>query len=280
VEFRVPELDEPFAPEVERAASEETVGWFAGEEGNASGPGSSSPEAPGDIARQRAEPEPAALDVPEPDSSAAPSPDREVDPTNQASPEHELLESLSRSVGEVERLLRETVREHDDDHEAASAESERRLAALQADLDRERGERADAERMLREQLETDRAARDESERRLREEAEAERASREAAEQRLREELETERSERAESERALRAELETERSERGGTERGLREELETERGTQEALATELAAVRTARDDLARRVASARDLLELGARPFVPLNGRDRSSGEGA
>lgn len=72
---------------------------------------------------------------------------------------------------------------------------------------------------------------------------------------------------------LRTELETERAERAESERRLHEELETERATREALASDLAAVRTARDDLARRVASARDLLEMGARPHVSLHGRE-------
>ena len=72
---------------------------------------------------------------------------------------------------------------------------------------------------------------------------------------------------------LREELEAERAERAESERALREELETERATCEALATDLAAVRTARDDLVRRVASARDLLDLGAPPHVHLSGRD-------
>jgi hypothetical protein len=218
--------------------------------------------------------EPSVPDAPEPIVGREPSPEPAPAAAVPVSPDRELLESLSNSVAEVERLVRETVREHDDDHEAAAAESDRRLASAQAEMERERAERAEAERALREQLEGERAARGESERRLREEAEAERASREATEGRLRAELETERSERAEAERLLREELETERSERGGTERSLREELEGERSTREALATELAAVRTARDDLARRVAGARDLLEQGARPFVPLNGRDR------
>ena len=174
----------------------------------------------------------------EPDSLHEPSPDREPDTLHESSPDHELLESLSRSVGEVERLVRETARGRDADLDAASAESERRLSELLAETERERADRAETERALREQLETERATRDESERKLREDSEVERTSREQ------------------------------------WERSLREELETERATREALATELAAVRTARDDLARRVASARDLLELGARPFVPLDGRER------
>ena len=192
----------------------------------------------------------------EPDSLHEPSPDREPDTLHESSPDHELLESLSRSVGEVERLVRETARGRDADLDAASAESERRLSELLAETERERADRAETERALREQLETERATRDESERKLREDSEVERTSREQWERSLREELETERATRGESERVL------------------REELETERATREALATELAAVRTARDDLARRVASARDLLELGARPFVPLDGRER------
>lgn len=83
--------------------------------------------------------------------------------------------------------------------------------------------------------------------------------------------------RAEVERQveeLRAELEGERAERAEVERALREELETERATREAIASELAAVRTARDDLARCVASARDLLDLGARPHLHVSGRDQ------
>jgi len=111
----------------------------------------------------------------------------------------ELLESLARGVGELERVVRE--RAGDSDRDVALAEVERKA------------------------------------------------------EELRTELEGERAERAESERAL------------------REELEAERATREALATDLAAVRTARDDLARRVASARDLLDLGARPHVHLSGRD-------
>jgi len=182
--------------------------------------------------------------------------DREPDSLHESSPDHELLESLSRSVGEVERLVRETARGRDADLEAAGAESERRLSELLAETERERADRAETERALHERLEAERATRDDSERKLREDSEVERTSREQWERSLREELETERATREESERVL------------------REELETERTTREALATELAAVRTARDDLARRVASARDLLELGARPFVPLNGRER------
>lgn len=73
---------------------------------------------------------------------------------------------------------------------------------------------------------------------------------------------------------LRTELEGERAERAEVERALREELETERATREAIASELAAVRTARDDLARCVASARDLLDLGARPHLHVSGRDQ------
>jgi len=170
--------------------------------------------------------------------------------------DRELLESLSRSVGEVERLVRDGARAHDAELEATSSESERRLSGLRAELERERSEHAETERGLREQLETERTTRDESERKLREDSEVERVAREQSDRGLREELESERAARAESER------------------GLREELEAERATREALATEIAAVRTARDDLARRVASARDLLETGARPFVPLNGRER------
>jgi hypothetical protein len=180
---------------------------------------------------------------PESDAVAAAEPHTPEEPANDAPSatdaagesvaDRELLESLGRSVGEVERLLREGVGGPAGDPEAAAV-AERRLDELRSDLERERAERADAERALREQLETERA------------------------------------ERAEAERTLREQLATERAE---AERGLREELETEQATREALAAELAAVRTARDDLARRVASARDLLELGARPFVPLHGRE-------
>lgn len=118
-------------------------------------------------------------------------------PVEEQPPDLELLESLAHGVGELERFVRESAGERD----AALAEVERQAEELRTELEGERTERAEAERMLR------------------------------------------------------------------------EELETERVTREALATDLAAVRTARDDLVRRVASARDLLDLGPRPHVHLSGRD-------
>ena len=191
-----------------------------------------------------------------PPAPAEPVLDDESNGAGQAHLDRELLESLRTSVEEVERLARESARARDAELEAAGSEADRRLDELRGEVERERAEHAETERTLREQLQTERAIRDESERKLREDAEVERTAREQSERGLREELEAERTARAESER------------------GLREELETERATREALATEIAAVRTARDDLARRVAGARDLLETGARPFVALNGRDR------
>jgi len=246
----LPMLEESVAPELEPHSANGSVAWFEADAPVGSvAPGVSDPGlGSGDSYEASVEAEP------------APSEDESGDGAAQAIREpgadRELLESLSRSVGEVERLVRDGARAHDAELEATSSESERRLSGLRAELERERSEHAETERGLREQLETERATRDESERKLREDSEVERVGREQSDRGLREELESERAARAESER------------------GLREELETERATREALATEIAAVRTARDDLARRVASARDLLETGARPCVPLNGRER------
>ena len=239
-----PALGGPSVAEPQPAGVNESPQWFDS-------------EAPAQRAVQAEVPSSLVLDLEhQPGAFDESSPDREADAPDDPSPDRELLESLTRSVEQVDRLVRETARGRDADLEAAAADSERRLSKLQVELDRELAERADTEGSLREQLETERAARGESERKLREDAEVERTSREQLE------------------RGLREELESERAERGEPERVLREELENERSTREALAIELAAVRTARDDLARRVASARDLLELGARPIVPLNGRER------
>jgi len=251
----LPMLEESVAPELggelEPHSANGSVAWFEADAPVGSvAPGVSDPGlGSGDSYEASVEAEPAPSEDESGDGAAAQA-------IREPGADRELLESLSRSVGEVERLVRDGARAHDAELEATSSESERRLSGLRAELERERSEHAETERGLREQLETERATRDESERKLREDSEVERVGREQSDRGLREELESERAARAESER------------------GLREELETERATREALATEIAAVRTARDDLARRVASARDLLETGARPFVPLNGRER------
>ena len=237
---------EPTANGVEAPAVEEDSSTPEGPEHEAGSPDPRRPASGWGVGRRQPEPPAPAEPVLEAGSHGA----------GHAHLDRELLESLRTSVEEVERLARESARARDAELEAAGSDADRRLDDLRGEVERERAEHAETERRLREQLESERAIRDESERKLREDAEVERTAREQAERGLREELETERTARAESER------------------GLREELETERATREALATEIAAVRTARDDLARRVAGARDLLETGARPFVPLNGRDR------
>lgn len=72
----------------------------------------------------------------------------------------ELLESLARAVGELERLVRESAGDRDRERDAALAETERRAEELSSELEGERAERVESEQALREELETERAARE------------------------------------------------------------------------------------------------------------------------